>query len=99
MSDVRRSRQRAILAVIAVLSLFGAAVGACTNYQRSNGEGCLKDVDCLTNYCVAQVCATPPTPVDGSAYGEAGEDAGTPGKGDAAPPGDTGTPGDSATGG
>ncbi len=96
MSDVRRSCLRAILVSIAVVSLAGAAVSACTNYQRPNGEDCLKDIDCLTNYCLAQVCASPPSSLVASPYSEGGEDGGTP---EAAPPVDTGSPGDSASGG
>ncbi len=73
MSDARRSRTRAIIAFVAVIASIGAAFGACTNYTRADGQSCIKDVDCLSGSCIAQVCGTPPLkPSVGNSYGEAG---------------------------
>lgn len=70
MSDARRSQSRAVIAFVAVVTALGAAFAACTSYQRANGEDCLKDVDCISGFCVAQTCATPPTSLNGSSYGD-----------------------------
>jgi len=88
MKDARRSQTRAAIAFVSILAAIGAGFGACTSYQRPNGENCLKDADCLTGYCLAQVCSTPPPTLNGSSYedGSASEDTGS----GAAP--DTGTP-------
>jgi hypothetical protein len=98
MRGARRSQLPAFLVFAAVASVASLLALACTNYQRANGDACLKDVDCLTGYCQAQVCATPPAGLNGSSYVEAGlipsEDAGSSsvdaGSGDA-DSGDTGT--------
>jgi hypothetical protein len=74
MSDARRSHTRAIIAFVAIVGSIGAAFGACTSYQRANGEDCLKDNDCLSGYCLAQYCGLPPPSLDTSNY----EDGSTP---------------------
>jgi hypothetical protein len=80
MSDARRSQTRAVTAFVAIVLAIGAAFAACTSYQRQNGEDCIKDVDCLSNYCLAQVCAPPPPLLVGGAYdGGVSEDTGTGG--------------------
>jgi hypothetical protein len=71
MSDARRSQTRARVAFVAIVVATGAAFGACTNYDRQNGEGCLKDSDCVSNYCLEQTCAAPPPILVGS-YEDAG---------------------------
>jgi hypothetical protein len=93
MSD---ARPRAIVTSLALVACLGAAFGACTSYQSANGENCLKNADCLTNYCQAQVCASPPAPLNGSSYEEGGvsEDTGT--AADTSTP-ETSTPADSAS--
>jgi hypothetical protein len=81
MSDARRSRSRAVIAFVAVVASIGAAFGACTSYERANGEACIKDIDCLSGSCVAQVCGNSPPPLSGSSYddgGSVGVDSGTP---------------------
>src|SRR5271170_7132148 len=98
MSDARRSQTRAAIAFVAVVLAIGASFGACTSYDRQNGEECLKDVDCLSNYCLAQACASPPPVLIGSSYEEAGASGDSGGgsvdSGSGAP--DTGTSSDSA---
>jgi hypothetical protein len=69
MSDARRSQTRAVLAFVAVVASLGAAFGACTSYSRANGEECLKDVDCLSGYCLAQKCDNPQPVLSGPSYG------------------------------
>src|ERR1700722_7848090 len=103
MRGARRSQTRAVIAFVAVVGSVGAAFGACTSYQRENGEGCIKDIDCLSGYCVAQVCGNPNPTLIGSSYGEAGtasggEDSGNTGTPDTGGGADTATPtgGDSA---
>jgi hypothetical protein len=80
MSDARRSQTRAVTAFVAIVLAVGATFAACTSYQRQNGEDCIKDVDCLSNYCLTQVCSAPPPLLVGPAYeGGASEDTGTGG--------------------
>ena len=74
MSDARRSQSRAIFAVVAVAISVGAGFAACTSYQRANGEACLKDIDCISGYCLAQKCDNPAPSLAGTSYG--GVDAG-----------------------
>jgi hypothetical protein len=71
MSDARRSQSRAMLAFVAVVASLGAAFGACTSYSRANGEECLKDVDCLSGFCLAQKCENPQPILVGPSYGPA----------------------------
>jgi hypothetical protein len=99
MSDARRRHLRAFVVSILAVTAVGAVIGACTNYQRANGEGCLKDIDCTSGYCQAQVCATPLVFIDGSPYGEAStsEDAGTA-PSEASTPNEAG-PSEASTGG
>ena len=97
MSDARRSQTRAVTAFVAILLAVGATFAACTSYQRQNGEECIKNVDCLSNYCLSQACSPPPPILVGSAYEEAGQsqDSGSGvDSGSGAP--DTGTSSDSA---
>ncbi|MGO8996141.1 MAG: hypothetical protein ACLQVI_22750 [Polyangiaceae bacterium] len=108
MKDARRLQTRAAIAFVAIVAAIGAGFGACTSYQRPNGENCLKDADCLTNYCVAQVCSNPPNTLNGSSYedGSVSEDSGgggSPDTGtaatDSASPSKPDSSGDSATDG
>jgi hypothetical protein len=100
MSDARRWHLRAFVFSIFAVTVVGAVVAACTNYQRTNGEGCLKDIDCLTGYCQSQVCATPPTYIDGSPYSEAStEEAGATGPAEASSPSEASSPNDTGAGG
>jgi hypothetical protein len=73
MSDARRWHFRATLTSVALVACCAAAFGACTSYQRSNGSACIKDVDCLTGYCQAQVCASLPETLNGNSYEDGGE--------------------------
>jgi hypothetical protein len=77
MSDARRSQPRAVMTFAAVLLALGATFGACTSYQRANGEQCLKDVDCVSGYCIAQVCGSPNPALNGSSYGDGGNSGST----------------------
>jgi hypothetical protein len=98
MSDARRSQTRAAIAFVAIVLAIGASFGACTDYQRQNGEECLKGTDCVSNYCLAQACASPPPILIGSSYEEAGQSEDSGGgveSGSGAP--DTGTSSDSAS--
>jgi hypothetical protein len=72
MRGARRLPTRAIIAFIAVVASISAASGACTNYQRADGEECIKNVDCLSGFCLAQVCGQPNPTLSGSTYEEAG---------------------------
>jgi hypothetical protein len=101
MSDARRSQTRAIIAFVAVVTTIGAAFGACTSYARANGEECLKNVDCLSGYCIAQTCGNPAPVLAGSGYDSGAEvtDAGPEtSTTDSAPPADS-SGGDSASDG
>lgn len=102
MRGARRLQTRAVIAFVATVASVGAAVGACTSYLRSNGEECIKDLDCLSGYCLAQVCGTPGPILNGSSYGDggtsSGEDSGSTGTPETGTGADTSTPtgGDSA---
>ncbi len=91
-----RGKARNVLFVTVALAVLGVAV-ACQQTSRANGEACIKDQDCLSNFCLNNACA--PTGVtfdaevqaDGTAATEAAAESGA----DAAPEAsavDTGTP-------
>jgi len=51
-------RRRALALFFFVLP--GLFALACTETRRGLGEQCLKSEDCISNLCVAQVCASAP---------------------------------------
>ncbi|MGH7281691.1 MAG: hypothetical protein ACRELY_09230 [Polyangiaceae bacterium] len=54
----------------ALVVFFFAAPGffalACTETRRGLGEECLKGEDCISNLCVAQICAAAPPLLQGT---------------------------------
>lgn len=56
--------RRALGAVFFVLPCLFAL--ACTETRRGLGEECLKGEDCISNLCVAQVCASEPPLIQGN---------------------------------
>jgi hypothetical protein len=80
MIEARSARRRASFFALCATTLFVAlALGACQPTQRSNGESCISDEDCLSGVCVQNQC-TNVTP-----FLDAETDA---------PPSDATTPGD-----
>jgi hypothetical protein len=62
---------RAASAFVLIVAGLGAAFGACTQYKSANGEGCLKDEDCLAGSCISGTCE------EQSSAGTTSEDAAT----------------------
>ncbi len=54
--------------VFALLGAFVLAIGGCSETRKGLGETCLKDGDCVSNFCSATVCiAEPPVLTDANA--------------------------------
>jgi len=59
----RHARSRAL--ALAFFVAPGLLALACTETRRGLGEECLKGEDCISNLCVAQICASAPPLLQG----------------------------------
>ncbi len=66
-----RGKARFVTFLVALVTGVAVAV-ACAPSQRANGEGCLKDSDCLSGTCVGGYCAPAPTLLDAEVNGDGG---------------------------
>ncbi|MBX3208625.1 MAG: hypothetical protein KF764_26565 [Labilithrix sp.] len=57
---------RAVLAFACALVAPIVLVCACGESRRPIGEECLRDEDCLSNFCAARSCVSAPTLVTGA---------------------------------
>jgi hypothetical protein len=81
-----RTRARALAILVPFLCVMGVG-GACTQELRSNGESCLKSVDCQSGVCTNFTCVAAPPLLDAEVNGDGSLDSAT--SGDAAPDGIT----------
>lgn len=96
-----RCSMRSVVAIVTSSSALVALLftASCLEPDRNNGEPCLSDDQCESNYCRAGVCTTPPETDEASNLPppvEAGDDASTDAAEDAAEDAadDTGEPAD-----
>lgn len=59
----KQARSRAL--AVAFFVAPGLFALACTETRRGLGEQCLKGEDCISNLCVAQICASAPPLLQG----------------------------------
>ncbi len=57
---------RALFLASALLCAASALVSACGESRRPIGEECLRDEDCLSNFCAARSCVSAPALVSGA---------------------------------
>lgn len=88
-----RSPARAGGRCAAVLACLGAIVLGCIDDRFENGEACLKDQDCRSGFCLAQLCSSPLPSLSDSGSPLRGRDGGRPDGGEAGDATDDARPG------